>query len=102
MKTMNVVIKDLNETKLKYEQENALLLHQLSIKKKDNTDDKDALQQSAFKMLEEFKRKQNSSPNLKRKNNIVDDEVIETSNNKVNQDIVKKKKKVSTEKEIKN
>jgi hypothetical protein len=95
-KTMNVVIKDLNETKLKYERENALLIQQLSNKKNKDNDDKDALARSAFKLLEEFNRKQNSTPNLKRKNNSEDDEVIETSNNnKVNKDIDKKKKKKS-------
>jgi hypothetical protein len=91
-KTMNVVIKDLNETKIEYERKNAILQQQLRISKKDNNDDKVALQRSAFKMLDEFNRKENKSPNLKRKNNIEDDEVNETSNNKVNAEIVQKKK----------
>ena len=100
-KTMNVVIKDLNETKIKYERENALLIQQLSNKNKDDNGDKDALARSAFKMLEKFNRKQNTTPNLKRKNNIEDDEVIEPSNNKVNQDIVKKKNKCQLKKKSK-
>lgn len=91
--TMNSVLKDLNETKLNYERQNALLIQQLSNKKKDNNDEKDALQRSAFKMLEEYNKKQNATSNLKRKNNIEEDGVIETSNNKVNDPIVKKKKK---------
>ena len=91
-KTMNVVIKDLHETKIKMQRENALLLHQLGIKNKDNDDDKNALKQTAFKMLAEYNRKQNSSTNLKRKNDNENDEVIETSINDLDQDIVPKKK----------
>jgi hypothetical protein len=99
-KTMNVVIKDLNETKIEYERKNAILQQQLRLSKKDNNDDKVALQRSALKMLNEFNRKENISTNLKRKNNIEDDEDNESSTNKVNADFNQKKKKKSKINEI--
>ena len=94
---MNVVIKDLRETKIKMERDNDLLLHQLGIKNKGNEDDKNALKRTAFKMLAEFNRQQNSSKNLKRKNDNEDDEVIDNEDDEV----IETKKKCQIKKKSK-